>query len=172
MPRCATPIPAGRLTSPLRPAHGRSSTGTGAPERGAMCFAPAKSHSVVRGGCAGHFRPGTCANPTPTTRSNNIALTDHDAAMLRRRRLHYPRTTSRPSAYLDEVLHLCDYRWVEARDSLRAYLFAKRLDELGSCLRRTSYRDLDAARAVAREPGRSYSSPLGPSLVDSASDWS
>ncbi len=38
-------------------------------------------------------------------------------------------------------------------DELRAYLFAKRLDELGSCLRRTSYRDLDAAGAVAREPG-------------------
>src|SRR6202453_4120485 len=97
MPRCATPIPAGRLTSPLRPAHGRSSTGTGAPERGAVCFAPAKSRSAVRSGCAGHFRPGTCTNPTSTTRSNNIALTDHDAAMLRRRRLHYPRTTSRPS---------------------------------------------------------------------------
>lgn len=57
-------------TSPLRPAHGRSSTGTGAPERGAMCFAPAKSQSVVPSGCAGHFRPGTCTNPTPTTRSN------------------------------------------------------------------------------------------------------
>jgi hypothetical protein len=38
-------------------------------------------------------------------------------------------------------------------DELRAYLFAKRLDELGSGLRRTSYRDLDAAGAVAREPG-------------------
>jgi hypothetical protein len=38
-------------------------------------------------------------------------------------------------------------------DELRAYLFAKRLDELGSCLRRTSYRDLDAAGGVAREPG-------------------
>src|SRR5258707_14729531 len=38
-------------------------------------------------------------------------------------------------------------------DELRAYLFAKRLDELGSCLRRTSYRDLDAAGAVAFEPG-------------------
>src|SRR5258707_15863539 len=38
-------------------------------------------------------------------------------------------------------------------DELRAYLFAKRLDELGSCLRRTSYRDLDTAGAVAREPG-------------------
>ncbi len=38
-------------------------------------------------------------------------------------------------------------------DELRAYLFAKRLDELGSCLSRTSYRDLDTASAVAREPG-------------------
>ena len=38
-------------------------------------------------------------------------------------------------------------------DELRAYLFAKRLDKLGSCLPRTRYRDLDAAGAVAREPG-------------------
>ena len=38
-------------------------------------------------------------------------------------------------------------------DELRAYLLAKRLDELGRCLRRTSYRDLDAAGALAREPG-------------------
>jgi hypothetical protein len=29
----------------------------------------------------------------------------------------------------------------------------RRLDELGSCLHRTSYRDLDAAGAVARGPG-------------------
>jgi hypothetical protein len=38
-------------------------------------------------------------------------------------------------------------------DELRAYLFAKRLDKLGSCLPRTRYRDLDAAGAVTREPG-------------------
>jgi hypothetical protein len=38
-------------------------------------------------------------------------------------------------------------------DELRAYLFAKRLDKLGSCLPRTRYRDLDAAGAVTSEPG-------------------
>ena len=42
---------------------------------------------------------------------------DGDADSVRRRRLHYPRTTPRPSAYLDEVLHRCDYRRVEGRDS-------------------------------------------------------